>query len=103
VLCKSLSASDVSDSEWIKKKFTVTNLPHCSSNVAIRHNDTTRHCDGDVTLRRDFAMSRHNRQCCSHCAKYSSEEYGEEETATSKRISYGIKASGQLGVLAKNE
>jgi hypothetical protein len=44
------------------KKFTVTNLPHCSSNVAIRHNDATRHCDGDVTLRPDFALSRHNRQ-----------------------------------------
>jgi hypothetical protein len=40
----------------------VTNLPHCSSNVAIRHNDATRRCDGDVTLRRDFAQSRHNRQ-----------------------------------------
>jgi hypothetical protein len=40
----------------------VTNLPHCSSNVAIRHNDATRRCDGDVTLRRDFALSRHNRQ-----------------------------------------
>jgi hypothetical protein len=44
------------------KKFTVTNLPHCSSNVAIRHNDATRRCDGDVTLRRNFALSRHNRQ-----------------------------------------
>jgi hypothetical protein len=42
----------------------VTNLPHCSSNVAIRHNDATRRCDGDVTLRRDFALSRHNRQRC---------------------------------------
>jgi hypothetical protein len=42
----------------------VTNLPHCSSNVAIRHNDATRRCDGDMTLRRDFALSRHNRQCC---------------------------------------
>jgi hypothetical protein len=40
----------------------VTNLPHYSSNVAIRHNDATRRCDGDVTLRRDFALSRHNRQ-----------------------------------------
>jgi hypothetical protein len=40
----------------------VTNLPHCSSNIAIRHNDATRRCDGDVTLRRDFALSRHNRQ-----------------------------------------
>jgi hypothetical protein len=40
----------------------MTNLPHCSSNVAIRHNDATRHCDGNVTLRRDFALSRHNRQ-----------------------------------------
>jgi hypothetical protein len=44
--------------------FTVTNLPHCSSNVAIHHNDATRRCDGDVTLRRDFALSRHNRQRC---------------------------------------
>jgi hypothetical protein len=42
----------------------MTNLPHCSSNVAIRHNDATRRCDGDVTLRRDFALSRHNRQHC---------------------------------------
>jgi hypothetical protein len=44
------------------KKFIVTNLPHYSSNVTIRHNDTTRHCDGEVTLQRDFALSRHNRQ-----------------------------------------
>jgi hypothetical protein len=42
----------------------VTNLPHCRSNVAIRHNDATRRCDGDVTLRRDFDLSRHNRQRC---------------------------------------
>jgi hypothetical protein len=59
---KSSSASDVSDAGWIKKKFIVTNLPHYSSNVAIRHNDATRRCDGDVTLRRDFALSCHNRQ-----------------------------------------
>jgi hypothetical protein len=44
----------------------VTNLPHCSSNVAIRHNDATRRCDGDVTLRHNFALSRHNRQRCLH-------------------------------------
>jgi hypothetical protein len=42
----------------------VTNLSHYSSNVAIRHNDTMRRCDGDVTLRRDFALSRHNSQRC---------------------------------------
>jgi hypothetical protein len=28
----------------------------------MRHNDATQRCDGDVTLRRDFALSRHNRQ-----------------------------------------
>jgi hypothetical protein len=39
----------------------VTNLSHCNSNIAIRHNDATQRCDGDVTLRRDFALSRHNR------------------------------------------
>jgi hypothetical protein len=41
VSCKSSSASDVSDAGWLLKKFTVTNLPHCSNNVAIRHNDAT--------------------------------------------------------------
>jgi hypothetical protein len=56
--------------------FTVTNLPHCSSNVAIRHNDATRRCDGDVTLRRDFALSRHNRQrCYLEAGKYQELKY----------------------------
>jgi hypothetical protein len=62
VSCKSSSASNVSDAWWMLEKITVTNLPHYSSNVAIRHNDATRRCDGDVTLRRDFTLSRHNRQ-----------------------------------------
>jgi hypothetical protein len=62
VSCKSLSASNLSNTGWMQKKFTVTNLHHCSSNVTIRHNDATRHCDGDMTLRCDFALSRHNRQ-----------------------------------------
>jgi hypothetical protein len=63
----------------------VTNLPHCSSNVAIRHNDATRRCDGDVTLRRDFALSRHNRQqwleakarggCLRNCLREVGERY----------------------------
>jgi hypothetical protein len=62
VSCKSSSASEVSDAGWLKKTFTVTNLPHCSSNVVIRHDDATQHCDSDVILRCDFALSCHNKQ-----------------------------------------
>jgi hypothetical protein len=40
----------------------VTNLPHYNSNVVIHHDDAIQRCDSDVTLRRNFALSRHNRQ-----------------------------------------
>jgi hypothetical protein len=40
----------------------------------IRHNDVMRRCNGDVTLRHDFALSRHNRQRCQKARKVRARE-----------------------------